>query len=599
MKRLFPSGSLRLFLLAIFCAATASSGSDDGISSWISDLKGENSGHTVAQFLTLPVSGSELGSGSASFGGQFDASDAYSYTANTALFNRKKFTATHLEWLMGLRKEFIAGCFPLEDIGVVGFYTQVFTPGSFDNAYTIDETPSHPSMIDLSAGVSYARSFFDKTVCAGAALSYVESRLDNIGGRTAFASIDIALSPSPFWTAHIRAGNMGPNLSYTRGVSEPLPAQAGASVSIKPLAIEEELSATVDPLINLGVKKMADEPVTVGLSCQAALFKFVTFRTGYEYPLSTDRPSTTGLCAGVSLDRSNFGADFGWKALSRDLGNVWSISTRAQLKEMKVKTAEDYFALAQNFYSEGRLRQSLSNAKKAVALDPNMWKAHVLISTINALQRRESGTEIALVYTGNTGGQFLPATPPDGSTLGGLARQAEVIRRLRDQYPLCAVVDAGNFLSPSSPQIKAILADWYFSYCNYDALALGKNELDFGLDRLFTKNNPVKNDYCCANGTGLPGGRVVQTKTVSIKGYSLHIITVIGPLRPQRPQDRAMLGPALGIITELLTKPAAKNATLRMLIIDDTWERIGALARGLPEIDIVLCAGLRQKFETP
>jgi len=587
-----------LFFFMILIAEGFVFGAND-MASWIRDLKGENSGHTAVNFLTLPTSAGELSVGSASSCGMMDATDACFFSANTALFNRKKFAATHVEWLLGLRKEFLAACFPVEDVGTWGFFSQVFTPGTFDNAYTIDETPSHPSMVDVAAGVSFARSFLHKGLCVGVAVSYVESRIDNAAGRTACANVDVALTPSPFFFAHLRAGNFGPNLSYTVNVPEPLPVQAGLSLSIKPLAIEEELIPIIDPLIGLGMRKIADEPLIAGLSAQAALFKCITLRTGYEYSMDANRPTTTGLSAGVGLDRNNFGADFGWKDLSKELGSVWSLSVRAQLKEIAVKTAEDYYAIAQRYYGQQRYRQSLNNAKKAAALDPNMWKAHVLISTINALQRRKSGTEMAIIYTGNTGGQFAAVTPAEGSTLGGFARQAAAITRLREQFPLSAVIDAGNFLAPASLPVKARLADWYFMQCNYDAVALGKGELDFGLDRMFTKNDPVKTEYCCTNAIGLPGGRVVRTKTVSVKGYSLYIMAVVGHAQPLRPQDRALLTTPLGEITELLSKNAAKNATLRILIVSDTWERISALARGLPEIDIILCGGLRQKFETP
>ena len=228
-----------------------------------------------------------------------------------------------------------------------------------------------------------------------------------------------------------------------------------------------------------------------------------------------------------------------------------------------------------------------------------MWKAHVLISTINARRRRESGEEMAVIYTANTAGQYLPASAAQGYTVGGLARMASVIARLRNEYPLRAVIDAGNFLTPASLPVKARIADWYFRQCKYDAVALGKNEFDFGLERMFDKKDPMNGDYCCTNGSGLPDGRIVRTKTISVKSYSLYVMAVVGPAQPHRPQDRALLAAPLSELTELLAKPAAKKAAVRVLIVNDSWERVGALARSLPEIDVILCGALNQKFEAP
>ena len=566
--------------------------------SWLRDSKGENAGHTVAYFLTLPVSAGELSTGSASSCGMMDATDACFFIANTALFNRQKMVATHLEWLLGLRKEFLSACFPFEDIGTLGFFSQIFTPGTFNNAYTIDETPSHPSMLDYSIGLSFARSFFHQSLSAGTAFSYIESRLDAAVGRTVCVNADVALSPSPFVSMHVRAGNMGPGLSYTGNNPEPLPVEAACAIAINPLALQEELVSVVDPRLYFGARKIADEPIVLGISSQTALFHFLALHAGYEYPLSQDRATLHGLSAGVGLEQKNFGADFGWKNESKEFGSVFSLSVKAQLKEMVVKKAEDYYFIAQRFFGEGRLKQSLSNAKRAVRLDPNMWKAHVLISTINALMRRESGTEMALVYTGNTGGRFVPAQV-DGGSIGGLARQAGIIGRLRSQFPLVMVLDAGNCLSGNSLPVKASVADWYFQQCSYNALAIGKGELDFGLDRLFSKDSRLKSEYCLTNMRGSPGANIVRTKTVNVKGYSFFIMAIAGQSIPGREKDRGNLIDPLAEITERLAKNDAKNSSVRVLIVNDNWERVRTLARNLPQIDIIVCGGLREKFEAP
>ena len=568
-----------------------------GYTSWFEDIKGENSGHTVADFLSLPSSAAELGGSSASSCGVMDATDACFFTSNTALFDRQKFAVTHLEWLLGLRKEFVAACFPFEDVGTAGVFSQVFTPGSFDNARDIDQNVSNPSLVDYSLGLSFARSFLDHTLSGGIAVSYVESRLDDIVGRTVSGSGDVTVMPTLWLRAHAYVGNISPGLSYTSNIPEALPLQAGCAVSISPLAFHEELSAAIEPKIGIGLKKIADEPLLIGAGLQATLFKFLIVRTGYDYSVGAG-PGAAGLSAGVGLEQQNYGFDFGWRDQSQDFGSVWSASIKMQLKEMVPKKAADYYRIAEQFYTSGNFGQSLRFAKKTLDLDPNFWKAHALISTINAIQRRENGLEMAVIYTGNTKGQFVPIALPEG-TMGGLARQATVIRQLRAQFPLALVIDAGNCITQNSHKDKAKLADEYFDELAYDATTIGKGEIDFGLSNIFTKDKKSRTQYLCSNIPGAYATDIITKKVLNVGPYSFFIMAVVGPTMPARKEDRENLEPPVDAIASALMKSAAKNATLRILIVNDSWENIASLARSLPLIDIILCGNIRQKYEAP
>jgi Tol biopolymer transport system component len=570
-------------------------------SSWLSDINGQNSGHTVAGFLSLPSSAGELGTGSAAFCGMMDATDASFYTANTGLFNRDKFSVTHLEWLMGLRKESIAACFPIEEIGTAGFFSQVFTPGQFSNARDIDEDPSNPSMVDYSIGLSFAKSFFDQRLCAGAAISYVESRLDNSVGRTASVNADATIIPSLWFLGHFHVGNLSPGLSYSTGEqNELLPLQVGCSFAVSPFAFEEALSATIDPKIIVGVNKTADEPLVVGTGLQATMVKFLTLRTGYDYQVGNPSAASgmSGLNAGVGVEGKTLAADFGWRYQSNDFGSVWSASIKMRLQELAPKTAEDHYREAEGFFKSGNYRQSLRFAYKALDLDPNMWKAHTLISTIDALMRRENGTEMVIIYTGNTKGRFLPVISGD-QTIGGLARTATVLRRLRTQFPLSMTIDAGNAVTGASNQDRGPLVDAYFSDLAYDAVALGKGEIDFGLGRMFPKDDKIKTRYLCTNLRGTFGTGVISKKTVAVGPYTFFIMAVVAPNLPDKSEDRERLAPVLDEISTGFTMGPAKNATLRILIVNDAWENIAAVARVLPTVDVILCGNVRQQFETP
>ena len=571
--------------------------SANGSLSWLTDLKGDNSGHAVGYFLTLPVSAEELSMGASSSCGSMDATDVCFFPANTALFDCRSFSITHLEWLLGLRKEYCCGSIPIEEVGTVGFFSQIFTPGKFSNAYTIDEIPSNPSLIDFSIGASFARSFLHKRLSAGASVSYVESRLDMNAGRTFSVNTDVSLSPSPLLLMHLRAGNIGPKMSYTVDFPEALPLQVAYSIAVNPWAFNEDLLTVVDPQFGVGVSKIADEPLLVGARAQGKFFKFLSLKGGYEFPCGAP-PGLPGISAGIGLERNFYGADFGWKQQSKEFGSVWSLSVNVRLKESIAKKAEDYYFLARHFFEQGRMRPSLSNAKKAVKLDPNMWKAHALISEINALKRRNSGVEMAILYTGNAKGQFVPQKVENGS-LGGFARLSTAIRDCRAQFPLTLTLDAGGSLIQSSLAVKSPIADWFFDYCDYQARGFGKGEMDFGKERIFTKGRNVKTDFLCSNLAGSFGTGIIGKKIVTIGNYSFALLATTDPLALIRAEDRNKLLSPAEELTALLSKSTVKKADVRILIINGSWEFITAMINALPQIDIVLCGGLGQKFETP
>jgi Tol biopolymer transport system component len=396
---------------------------------------------------------------------------------------------------------------------------------------------------------------------------------------------------------HLRAGNIGPQLSYTRGYAEPLPLQVAAAGALFPLGFREDLCATFEPRIGIGASKLADEPLLLGVSAAGKLFRFLSLRTGYEFPYGGE-PGRAGLCAGVGLERHFYGADVGWKNQSEEFGSVWSLSVSVRLKEAVAKKAEDYYFLARRYFGEGRLRQSLGNAKKAVELDPNMWKAHTLISEINALKRRASGTEIAVIYTGNAQGKFAPQPAGSGMS-GGFARQAAVIRGLREQFPVTVTIDAGNSLGRTSLDEKSAFADWFYDHCVYDARGLGKGELDFGLGRIFIKSRKATCPFLCSNMAGSYGTNIAGKKTMTSGGYSFALLATTGPAVASAEEDRKKLLPCAEELTGLLSKGAAKGADVRILISNDSWERTRALAEAFPQIDIILCGGIGQRFETP
>ncbi len=580
------------FLIVIACfvplLAQSSSAKD-----WFLDIKGENSGHTVANFLSLPISAGSLSLGEVAATGLMDATDIPLYPANTALFGFQKVATTHCEWLMDTRIEYAGACFPIIDVGTVGTYFRIFTPGTFEYARTIDQEVSHPSMVEYAAGVSFASYFMEKALSLGATASYVESRLDQTLGRTAIINADAAYRPSPIVNLHLGISNIGPPITYV-ATKEPLPAQIDLSAECHPLALSGDLPDVFNMNIGAGARKISDEPLCVGLGLSASFFKQFSVRAAYDYTIGA-HTSISGLSAGAGVELEKYGADFGWKYLSEDLGSIWGITVKMNLKEMTRKTAEDYYRTAEKYYAKGNVWLCVFNAKKAIKLNPNMWKAHALIARANALERRENNLEAAIIYTGNDKGQILPMALPKGM-MGGLARKATIINQLAAQFPTHIIIDCGNGITPASHPLKAKLMQRFYDRVKFDAVSVGDQEMRYGLGKLYPAINQSKTQYVFTNLISRFGlGNVEPKKMIAKNGYGFQFLSIVAPaLLTQQNEREKLFVPADEIHHHL-----AKSANVRILVSHDNWENMAAYSKDLQPGDIIIAGNMKQEFSTP
>lgn len=576
-------------LLLVFIFSLWATGSESLDFKWFTDINGENSGHTTCSFLNLPVSAAQTGAGSASYSGGMDATDLTFYPANSAYSDRYRFAFTHNEWLMGLRKQYLGALFPVLDVGTFGGYLQVFTPGTFENARDIDEHPATASYLEYTLGATYARAFLQNRLGAGVALAFVESRIEELRGRTVCGNIDLRYSPHPRVSGHLRLSSLGKGIAYRDGLAEPLPAQAGLSLLIAPLSAEHPLRNYIDLSLGAGVSKTADEPLRAGVHSRIAIQQYGALTTGFEYVKGAPA-SVNGVSVGAEVKSGAFTLDGGWRYLSPEFGPVWAVTLLHEREELKVRTAEDYYQIALKHYNKKRHTLCIRNAKRALRLDPNMWKAHALLSRLNSDILREKRREIAIVYTGNAQGVF---TNPGGEKgLGGFARQATIINTIRAQFPLTVTLEAGNMVTPLFQPQHSAFAGAYLDYIKYDAVAGGSAEMLFGIPKLY-KETENRIHYIVSNiASPLPGA--VNHVTIEREGYRFFIASYIGPT--QFPADKQ--GLVLDFDNAALAKKA-RDATVRILIVHDTWENIRSSAAAFASFDIIICGSLDQRFPTP
>ncbi len=556
---------------------------------WILDINGENSGHTVCNFLNLPNSARVLGYGNALIPNTADASDIANNIASTSVANRYRFSCTHLEWLMGMRKEYLGAIFPVLDVGTFGGYAQLFTPGKFDYARDIDEKPSSLHYIEYTLGASYAKAFLNNKLSAGCAAAFIESRIEELTGRTICGSADILYSPLSFMSTHFGAYSFGKTVSYSGSVKEPLPFQLSCSVLLKPLDVIKCYNKYLDCNIGVGIRKTAGDPVKVGVGLEAETGIYFRLRGGYEHSKGKQF-SINGLSLGAGIDINAFEIDAGWRYISKEFGPVWALSFGYECEELKRRTAEDYYSIAEKHYRKKRYNLCVANAKRALSLNPNLWKAHALINRVNSDILREKRREIAIIYTGNEQGNFT--IPFNDDTAGGFARQATVILSIRKDFPLSLTIEAGNIITPQIQKQRLSFVESYIGYINHDAIGCGVAEFLFGIPKLFEFEN-LKNRLICFNNIQEKMG-ISKYRIIEREGYRFFIASYINP---------SVVPDKLTMISDSLNKDELKakseKCDLKILIVHDTWEGVSTLASHIPFIDVIICGNLEQRFQSP
>lgn len=597
LRRLHTSHTRRfLIATAAFCLLF-SGAAQTQYGDWLLDFQGDEAGASVSNSLQLPiVSAGVLARGLASSGGMMDATDAPLYTANTAYFASNRFSLNHYEYLLGLRKEYTGACFPILDIGTLGWFSHVFTYGRFKHARDINEDPSKPRALDFSVGATYARKLLGDFLAGGLSAAYFEGHLESAVARGFVGGADIAFRPVELVDGHLYATNLGPAVTYTSG-SEPLPIGLGASVEFHPLQHNVDITDRFDLDLGVGAYKLGDNPVRAGASAEGRFGNHVFARLGYEYTYGNES-YLDGISAGGGFRISKYGVDFGWKNQSSDLGMTWALSAHYYGEEIVPRSAEEFYKVAHKHFTKQRYHRAITYAKKALALDPDMWRAHTLIARARAAMRRAKGLEVLVLYTGNNLGRLAPLPVEEGG-LGGLARQATVVKQLRGRYRIAFAVDVGNMLVRSSHSLKVDVIDQYYSATAYDALALGEQEFAFGLKRRFQEHERSGGPFVCSNFAAGLTPRVVRKRVVDKDRYRLGILSVIDPALLAAPADNVPLEPIVGRMRELLQDADIRKADVRIMVVHASWPHVQALAQQFPQIDFIVCGSLNQQFETP
>jgi len=557
----------------------------------MSDLYGEDAGLTVMNSLLLPVSAGTLGKGEVSSHGMHDATDVSLFPANTALFNSNRFAINHLEFLLGLRKEYAGAAFPVRNVGTIGWYTSFFTASDWEFSRNIQELKSTPGVFDYAIGASFARALWGQYLVGGITVSYLESHLADAVARGIAGGFDILSIPEERFRVRLYGNNIGPKVSYV-AAQEYLPTRVGLSAEIEPFARNVMFSDKNKFTIGVGTAKIAGEPLRVGVSLEGGIFNIFYPRVSLTHDVGQDIERASAR-AGIGVRIGQYQANFGIGQQHADLGVIWAASISYEGDTLSAKTAEDFYRSGVKHFRRGRYARAVAYAKRAVALDPNMWEAHTLIARAQAEMRRLEGLEISLVYCGNNQGKYVPAIAEDG-TLGGLAREAAVIKNIRSQFPISISINTGNTIRSSSDELKATLTHAYWKHINFDATCVGEEEITFGLNRFNESATVAAGDLLCSNYENRDVANVVSVSHIKKNRYDIAVFNIVASL-----PDSQALQDVLKNVREKLQSQRVKKANFRVLVVHAGWAQIRKLLSSLPKVDLVIAGSLNQRFESP
>ncbi len=563
------------------------------LSDQISDINGTNSGLTAALFLQLPANAQSLALGSCATPAQHNAFDLETQTASSASLDRYSFGITHLEWLMSTRLEYLCAAFPVLDVGTFGVYSRMFTLGQFLYARDINENISKPSYGEFLFGASFARQIMPSIWNAGISVDYLISNLDKTQAQ-GFGVNASTCGTFSFVQATLSVSHLGMPLQYTANPS-PLPLTLAATITLDPFSKSKNKLVDLEGCV--GVRKIGDQPLSVGASLQTQFLSMLSFSCGYDYPLGSN-PTLEGISGGAGFTYDHYGVQFGYQNRSTLLGSTYALSATAQLEELTPKTADDLYKVAERHFQKNRYEVCTYYAYKALALDPNLWKAHALLARVAALKRRSQGLEVAILYTGNTHGAFSPQAGAT-ETIGGLARAAQALKMQKSSYPYRICINTGNNLAQGSHALKPAVLDQYYAAVGFDALMLGSGEYQFGLKQFHSSARHSTNLFVSTNTKGLPLGRTIPKKIVSVDKYKFCFLSVLGTQDTSSGPDSGSIEPLVSALQEQLSKPDVQNCTGRILIIHDSYERIALYAKALSSVSAIICGSLHHTISTP
>ncbi|MFH0921588.1 MAG: PorV/PorQ family protein [Fibrobacterota bacterium] len=567
MKRILP--------ILCLCAALSAQFST------LADVNDEMTGVSTLGFLKLPVGAKSVGLGGNAVSLLNDGSAVEWNPALLSTFTHNEVFLSHDEITAGLRHEYAGLVIPTFRLGVFGASWNLLRSGEIQNARDIDEQPVSASAADMSLALAWSHGLFDNRLSAGISAKYLQSRLATRTARG--VATDLALSaalPLGLRTS-IVVKNLGTPVIYDRAQEY---APFGVIGDVAGVFLKERLS------VSAGAKKFNDAPLKVAGGAEYFILPAFCARAGYEYAYGVleQAGGAGGLCGGIGIRYNAFKMDYGYARRSDALGGLHTVDAGFRFSQLVPPDDIDFYKRALRFFRQEQYRKCIAAAQQALEKNPNLWQAYVLIDEALRMMRVQEKAVIAVFYTGNTQGAFVPGSE---RAMGGLARRAGILKQLRADYPLALTLDAGNLLAAASDTVKQRFGYRLLRRMKYDAVNLGAGEYALGAAGVLQLADKAGIPCLASNLTPADAKVPVLEKWEARLGGK-YVVTVFGVLPPAtQPRDRAA---RIDEVAERLQGPLAearKNSDLIVLLYADDLDACKAAAEALPGIDLIIAGG--------
>jgi 5'-nucleotidase len=122
---------------------------------------------------------------------------------------------------------------------------------------------------------------------------------------------------------------------------------------------------------------------------------------------------------------------------------------------------------------------------------------------VSTRARAAAETTITILHTNDTHSRLepFPADDPRNAGLGGAARRATLVKKIRQENPNTLLVDSGDAFqgTPFYNVYRGEVEYRVMSAIGYDVVGLGNHEFDSGLESLARAVNFAKFDIVCSN----------------------------------------------------------------------------------------------------
>ncbi len=202
--------------------------------------------------------------------------------------------------------------------------------------------------------------------------------------------------------------------------------------------------------------------------------------------------------------------------------------------------------------------------------------------------------ELTILHTSEHHGTLQPIDDGPYKGLGGVARRAALIEKIKAEVKNVLLVDSGDLVIGTAmssvfrgaPDIEAM------NLMAYDALGLGNHDFDFGLTHLRELNTKARFPFLCTNVTPKESGICDHYVIKKVGGLRVGLLGLIGrkvfpdlfaPAVTKDVQFRHPFEAARSAIAELKGR-----ADLIIALTHEETDEDLELARAVPEIDVIV-----------